>query len=494
MAVTVIQNQFDGGVAEDVRSHRTNECESSDNFDCLNNSYKISPHIGTALETMTSGVTTDFALTDVDSITVAGSISLVALGRVSSGNNSPSFYRKGSTTDITSSWQHYADGANTKVDGSLVVYKGDAYCLGDTNTAHNLQKFDGYTTVSTIGTITNTNYTSIVPRPFVHPEDNILYMADGNIIASYNGSSFTASAFVLPSDKIVVSLTNYGGYLVVACRPKNGAGKSTMYFWGRDTSNTLIQESIDLGNVQVNIVENIENQLVVVSTKISVGQYSSILNNKLTISMYTGGAMQVIKELPLSSSLGTALNNMKVKKGNKLYFCISGDTSIYVFGKNKSGQYVVARDKGVPTGATFIYNFSIISDFMWISYAIGATSYYFSRTLSLAESQNYPTSTYKTTINPSMSGGDRDKNKQLEAIQVTFSGTGTGTLKYYTDGGSVTTLGSASITTFGVLEASTETTGIPLKTGREYQFQIETSGNLSVTDIRYRYSTTNQLV
>ncbi len=484
---TVIVNQFDGGQAEDIRTFNTNQQETSFNFNIYSNPHMLTPYIDMVAETMTSGTTTDFALTDVNSIIISGTTSLVALGRASSGSNAPTFFRKNSSSDITSGWQLYASGVNNKVAGSLVIYKSFAYCLGDTATAHNLQKFDGVSTVSTIDTLTNTNYSSVVPRPFVHPEDNVMYFADGNIIGKYDGSTFTATAFTLPDDKVVVSLTNYGAYLAIACRPKNGSGNSVCYLWGRDTSSTLLQGVLDLGDSQVNIIENLNNKLFFVLTKNSVGSYSNILQNILSVRGYSGGEVETITEVNIASTL--TVSTVKQKVNEHLYFFFSGDTALYRFGKGKNGKYFLSHDRAYPSGATTIQGFSILGDFMWISYGTASTSFRFDRTISLSESQLYATtSTYVTTVNPSMVAGDRYKLKELIAVSIAFTGGTACNLKVSYDGGDYTTLISSSATGEKVIEATASNSdGSPLGEGREIQFKAESTGNAKIKEIKYIY-------
>lgn len=504
MSNLAIQNRFDGGNAEDIRTERTNEVEYCDNFDLFTTPHKATPFVDTKAETMASGVTTDFALSDVDAITVSGTTSLVALGRTSSVSNTPAFFRKSSASDITSSWQFYASGVNNVVQGSLVVFRTSAstdlraYCLGDTGTAHNLQQFDGTSTVTTIGTLTNTNYSSVVPRPFIHPEDNVLYFADGNIIGSYNGTTFTATAYTLPANKVCVGLSNNGTYLVMLCRPKNGIGNSTEYFWGRDVTNNLLSETIDLGASQANIVENLENTLVTISSKLVVGQYANVLQNKITAKVYTGGAMQVVKEITISTSLGTSLNIIKQKVGDKLYFGFSGDTSIYVFGKNKNGEYFLTHNRGLPSGATTLQNFSIIGDFFFVAFNTSGQANNFYRTIASSESQTYSlTSTIRTTKNPNMIVAHRSQLKQLQAVQWMLTcgqSIGTSTLKYSVDGSAFVAIATlTNVAGEQILEAANEGTDIPFGDGREFAFQVDCNGNTQPADLRYRYELLEQL-
>lgn len=493
---TIILNKFDGGHAEDKRTHTTDECESCDNFDIFSTPSTLKPYIDLVAETLNSGVITDYKLTDIDVIPYAGSPTLVALGNKSSIDTSPTFFVKNSNSDITSPFVLKASGTAGKVAGTLVIFRNNAYCLSDNTTQFLLQEYDGNVTVTSRGAIGG--YSSFPAKPYVHPEDQMLYIGAGNIISRWDDSSMITSAFVLPVDKVIVSLTHYGTYLVIVCRPKNGIGNSTMYFWGRDTSITTIQESIDLGACQVNIVENIDNQLYVITSENLVGNYSTIFSNKLTAKVYTGGALQIVKELTLSSSFGTSLNIIKVLKNSKLYFGFSNDTSIYVFGKNKSGRYFLSHNRALPTATSSLTNFNLVGDFLFVAFDTQAQSSQLKRTLSLSETQSYnTTSTYKTTINPNMPLGDRSVRKQLEAIQVMITSVrnaGSTSIKYSVDGGAVETIATLSHTAGElVLEATKDSNGDQLDAGREYQFQIDTTGG-QIKDIRYRYQTLEQLV
>ncbi len=505
MSVTAIVNKFDGGNAEDVRTENANECEYCDNFDVFTTPHKPIPFVDMVAETMTSGTTTDYALADVDSITVAGTTSLLALGRTALATNTPAFFRKNSSSDITSAWQFYASGVNNVVKNSLTIFRAvgttdlRAYCLGDTAAAHNLQMFDGTATVTTVGTLTNTNYSSTIARPFVHPQNNVMYFADGNIVGSYDpslGTPFTATLLTLPSNKLVVGFTYLGVYLVIICRPRNGIGNSTKYFWNPNTALTTLDETIDLGSSQVNIVENIENQLVVISTKASVGSYSNVITNKLTVKVYTGGAMTVVKEIAIGT--GVSANLMKQKVGEKLYFALSGDTSIYVFGKNKNGQYFLTHNRGLPTGATSITSFSIIGDVFFANYATAGQTENFRRSVVLSESQAYTvTSVYRTTKNPAMISAHRSQLKMLQAVQWMYtsgSSAAVATLKYSVNGGAYTTIATLTgVTGEQVLEAANETSDLEFDVAREYSFQMEVTGGSSPGDLRYRYELLEQL-
>lgn len=490
MAVVAI-NTFNGGQAEDYRTFSTNQQTTSTNFDVLTDPHYLSPYRDQIAESSMSGVITDYAITDVDAIPFAGSNFLVALGRESLVSNKPEFFLKNSSSDISAAWNLKAVGLNNVVQGSLVVYKDFAYCLGDTGTAINLQKYDSNVTVSTIGA--STGYGSPVGRPFVHPEDNILYYGAGNIVSKYDGTTHTPAALTLPNNKVIVSICNYGAYLAIACRPKNGLGSSTCYLWGRDTSLNTVQASLDLGPTQVNFAENIGNVLYFVSSLNSVGLYNTVYDNRLMIKGYVGGAVSTIKTYILSSTLGSALNIIHAKRNDKIYFGFTNDTAMYCFGKNKEGDYFLTHDRGFPSGMTALNGISLVGDALFTAFNTAGGSNFFYRTLSSLETVTFNyTSSYTTTINPSMLIEDRYRNKELDAIGIAFTGVSIGTLsvKVAVDGGAAQTIiTSTGLSGEQTLEATSLIDGSPLPIGYEYVFTIESSGNQKIKELRYRYTT-----
>jgi len=489
---TVLINNFNGGQAEDYRTFSTNQQTTSTNFDCLTDPHFLSPYRDQLLESTTSGTITDYAITDIDAIPFAGANTLVALGRESSVSSKPQFFVKNSSTDMSAGWLAKAVGLNSVVQGSLVVYKDFAYCLGDTGAAINLQRYDSNVTVTTIGT--SGGYGSPVGRPFVHPEDNVLYYGAGNIVSKYDGTTHTPTALTLPNNKVIVSICNYGSYLAIACRPKNGLGSSTCYLWGRDTTLNTLQGSLDLGPTQINFAENIGNVLYFVSSLNTVGAYNTVYDNRLIIKGYVGGAVTTIKTYILSSSLGTALNIIHAKRNDKIYFGFSNDTAMYVFGKNKEGDYFMNHDRGFPTTMTTLYGISLVGDALFTSYGTASTQFFLNRSQSNLEGTvlyTY-TSSYTTTINPNMALEDRYRNKQLEAIGLSWTGTTTGsiTLKVVVDGGSsITLLTSSGLSGEQYMDATVDSTGVAIPTGFEYTFTVESTGNQKVKEIRYRYTT-----
>lgn len=83
----------------------------------------------------------------------------------------------------------------------------------------------------------------------MHPEDDILYFANANVVGSYDAETdtFTGTAYEVPEDYIITSLTTYGADLAIACKPKTGEGRSVVFIWDRNASNVFARAVIDWG-------------------------------------------------------------------------------------------------------------------------------------------------------------------------------------------------------------------------------------------------------
>lgn len=497
---TVIINKFDGGHAEDIRTFATSECESSTNFDIVTNPHLLRPFTDPVAETITggSGVMTDFQVTDVLAVDISGTTKLVGWGRESAASTKASFFTKGSSSDITSAWAKTVTtgGTDTPIAGTLIEYKGSAYAVSSTS---NLIKFTSGTTYTSIGTIGAV--LTQTAKPFVHPEDNIMYLSGGlgqaYTVAKYDGSTLSTNAITLPSNVTITSFANWGTYLAIACKPTSGVGRSVVYLWGRDTSLTTVQGIIDWGDGALEILENVNEILVGVSAIKQVGSYDTITNYNYQVKVSSGGSVEVIKDFVVTNT--NVLRHFKAKQYNKLYFGFDTDNAIFVCGKNKEGRWYVSKDRYLtPTGSTItgvLQNISIVGDILFASYTDGGIAGYLTRT---SDSTYAATSTYLSTINPNMPIADRYENKKLVAVQIAYklnSSSGTVGLGYYcendagTSGGSLQTIISTSKSASGdyVTTAQAHSNGTPFLTGREYQFRITSVGDIRIKEVKYKY-------
>lgn len=495
---TILINKFDGGHAEDIRTFRTDQCEESLNFDIFSNPHYLQPYKDTQAGTITALTISDHKLSGV--LAGVSGQSYVALGQKSSVSLNAKFFYKGTIDAAWTGGGEYSTGSVFK--NTLVNYNAFAHCLNTSGSDTILLKLTVASSAPTsLGTIVGET-TDGNTKPFVHPEDGLLYMAVRNVIASWDGTTFTDDALVLPEDIIITSLTDYGTYLAIGTKPAiNTSGESSVtYLWGRDNTLTTTQGVIDFGEGQLQVLENLGEILVAV-LKSSAG--SNTFNNKMKFKIWAGGEVITIKELPVSILSGVGINKQKNK--DRVFFALDNDDAIYSFGKDTGGIWTISKDRYMLNGAEVgqtINGFSIIEDSFWIGCHNSDDSdqglFYFSPSAS-----NYTaTSIYKTTINPGMPLEDRYKDKQLMGVQIAFTGVASGTIqvKYSVDGSTMSALipsGSGGTTTTAiedVREITNEDDGTALLAGREFQFQIESTGGVKVKEIRYKYNIINSLI
>lgn len=506
---TVIQNRFDGGYAEDPRTNATNECVECLNFDIYTNPSLLAPIRDSVEETIVSvGTMDEIELSDVGVCVLTTNPVFVALGRESSASSKPAFYTRTGDTGMNGSWTRQAVGsAGTVQQGSLAIYKSKAYCLNKTAaTTYALERFDSAGNVTNIGTITVPTPTGSVsggypiPRPFVHPEDNLLYIVIGNVIATYDGSTLNSYTSILPTGMTGTSITNYGAYLAIAMRSIDSLNNSVTYLWGRDGTINTLQGVIDFGEGDLNIIENIgENIVGIVYPKL---YNSSIMEARIDVRVYAGGQVQTVKSI-IDENLtisGNTVNVLKLKKADKLYFATGFDeTCVRSVYRNKAGRWVITKERffanGDATTVSNINGLNAIGDYFYLAFTENGGE--FKLTATNTSAAFTATSTYKTTINPSMPIGDRYKDKQLIAVQVSYTGASSGTtvVKYSVDGSAMTTvISDTNATGEQIIQATNENDGTVFRAGREFQFQVECTGGSKIKEIRYKYEVLNDAI
>lgn len=490
MASTVIINQFDGGQAQDIRTTSNGQSSNSVNFDTYSLPNTIIPHPDLEAETYSGGTITDFDITDVVPVKISGNLELIGFGRESAASTKASFFQKSSNSDITAAWSKVAttSGSATPMKGTLVEYKGAAYAI---DSVHNLAKYTTPSTYTSVGTIIVSS-TDMVPKPFMHPDDKVLYFGAGNVLASYDGSTFDGSILILPESVRITSLTNYGGYLAIATESVTGESISQVFIWDRDTSLTTVTDIINFGTEKLKVLENIDNVLIGVSATENIGGFTTTEQYKLVVRAYAGGTPQVIKEYITSST--KRLRAFKAKQNSRLYFGFDTDDAIWVVGKNPQGRWFCSRDRFIRNGSVItgtLDGLSFVGDVAFIAFTDGGVGSYLYRT-DLASFAD--TSVYETTINPGMTVGDREKKKKLKAVRVSWQApvtNGAIALSYSTDtyGTSYTTILSSSQSSSGVysIDAVKENTGTPFKDFREIMFRITSTGAARIHEVRYTY-------
>ena len=305
MPQTILIQSFDGGIADDIRAANPNEFAVAHHFDTYSKRHKLTPYRDMENEAGTLGV---YAIKSVELFTDSGGTqNLYALGNVS-GQTYPQILEK-SVNMVTGTFATSTTGAGaagTVIATSLRGYAktNKLYFMKTSGSTVIIDSYDPVTDtyVSTVGTISATSSTGVYPRPFRHPQDDVLYFGAGNIIASLNNTTFTAAALTLPTGLIITSITDYGIYLAIACAPKNQGEKSYTFLWGRDTSLTTVEETIDAGEGSLLVLENVEGELIGVSSSAQTAGTVVDIAPKIIVRQYSGGFMRSIKEIAWTGS------------------------------------------------------------------------------------------------------------------------------------------------------------------------------------------------
>jgi len=493
MSNLVTINTFDGGIAEDVRTTATNQCESSVNFDILTNPHKLLPYSDPVAETH-AGTVTDYTITDVAVVDVSGTETIYGMGRHASGSQDVAIFKKNSTTDITASWTaEVATNANDLTPGTLVEYKNFLWYMSGGST---FSKFAPPSTISNVATLAGPYTTNFSPRPFRHPIDDTLYMASGNLVYKFDNVVYTTptATYTLATNFEVQSFTDYGNYLAMGGKYLSKHKKSAVYLGDRDITTSLKpQQVIDWGEGSLMILENVGGVLVGISYTENIGSYTTATRYKMYIKTYSGGSVQTVKEIITGSTEN--LRIWKAKSGDRLYFGFNGDDALYVLGKNKSGYWAVTKDRYInPTGSTItgasgkLTGVSLLGDIMFTSYGDGTTDGYLTRQ-GTGTAYTLP-SRYFTTVNPNMPLADRTKKKTLMEIRLSYtcsSTNGTANVYVYNNGGSSklaltktqTAVGEYLTTAFKYNDSTNFDESIELK------FMLETTGNVSIKEFKY---------
>lgn len=373
------------------------------------------------------------------------------------------------------------------VTGVTLLQPGYNYSTGSKATTTSSTTGTGCTiTVSTVG---NTSETiSSVANGIIAKDDNGYIFYNNIVVRIYPSGTVQDQALKLPTNLKITSACNYGNYMAIGCSPKNSfQGTSKVYLWNLTSPD--IQEVIDWGEGDLRIIENIEGMIVGVTDRY-LNNASGAGRGSLIIQGYTGGVPQVLKEVFTSKLTGITMPLQKAVKNNRLFFAAKIMTNdagteynegIWSFGrKNASYPYSLNLD--------YVYSSITTSGIQ----SIGSAANYFFITHSndgsiakIDDSATYSeTSILETLV---LNFGDADSDKRLDRIKVSCRKQGSGesiVVKYKVDGATTwTTIGTYD-TDSGLSHSFTreELAGVEFKSGREFIFQITSTGGAEITE------------
>lgn len=340
----------------------------------------------------------------------------------------------------------------------------------------------------TIVTVANATVTiSSVAQGVIARDDN-LYLPYNNILARvYPSGTVQDQVLKLPTNLKITSICNFGNYLAIGCAPVSSFnGASKVFLWNLTSPD--IQEVIDWGEGDLRILESIEGMLVGITDRY-LNNAAGAGRGSMIIQGFTGGIPQVLKEVFTKKLNGITMPLSKAVKNNRLFFAAKIMTNdagteynegIWSFGrKNANYPYALSLDfidENVSTNG--IQSFGSAANFFFITHSndgsIDKTN----------DAATYAfTSIYETQI---FDFGDLETDKRLDSFKISVRRMTSGesvTVKYKVDD-------ATSWTTIGTYDTEDglsrtflreELAGVDFKSGREFKFQITSTGGAEIT-------------
>ncbi len=382
-----------------------------------------------------------------------------------------------------------ASGSGSRSQDFFIEYKD--YIYGARASTHLWRHGDITSSVTWVDSWQSLTYENMA-QGLIFSND-ILHIPYDNKIATWDNSAFTSATLTLPTNRIITSLTEYGNYIAIATRPKNGIGNSIVYLW--DASATSSSEVIDWGTGDLKVLEVIDGVLVGISIELAD---PPSLQSKIVFRSLSGSRAVKFNTLLSDVSQAPALDIAKQVVSNYLYFLLK----ITIDGTEQAGLWKLGKvspelpfsltfDRTTDNDTALISNGDLDGFFLKDDYVFMAfrSSGLYDITSTDDQANFTVTASYESLINPRMTEEDTLKEKQLMAVQVSFEALPTAgqvVFKYRVD----------STTAWGSVAASfTEATDsavqkeliIPATQGREYEFRIESTGGAVITGFKYKY-------
>ena len=430
--------RFDRGMINDPRSDE-GIARVIKNFDNNSFTHKLVPYNSSLAAGGGLGDTEKARALEVAPIS-AGNYRKFALGVTNAGTKTKIW-----RADLTgNSWSALTNGKGTSMDTTdfeLFIYyakTGRIYGAADGTTIWSVDPADSAPFDETddddkfahtlVTAYNNPRSTDAANRPnisgLVHSKDDILYIGYDNIIILNSGSGdWTDPALTLPVDRVITSLSEYGNYLAIATKDRNTVGKSIVYLWNRDTSLTTVTETVDFGEGNLEILEEIDGTLVGISI---LGSDTTNIFSRLVFRSYDGRTAKIFKQFTSEANYNANdLRNKKQKVNNTLYFLLTFTISdvvqegVWKIGRNSLNSGLAVSIHRTPnndtalTATKSLEDFLIAGDYTTILYQSGSA---YSSSVTDASNHDH-TSELVTKI---FDGGDSSITKNFIGATVFF--------------------------------------------------------------------------
>ena len=499
---TITLNRFDGGIVNDPRNPSESVSRYTGNFDILTDRNRMSPYRSS--EDGHDNQATEKLQNFCVALRTGTTYSLYGLGVVSGGGIAQVQFKNlttGATIDLDdNNWNKGGNSSSSAGSTSFnlfVYYAKTGYIYGARANTH-IWRYDPSGVGAWVDTHQALTYTNIA-QGIVHSKDYILYSPYDNKIAKNDNGSWTTTALTLPSHLYITSICEYGNYIAIGCAPLSGIGNSRVFIWDRDTSLATLSDTIDWGQEDLKVLEEVDGALIGISLS---GNNTTRFTNRIIFRQLS--ISSAVQFMELFSGSTTTLPIAKQRTTNRLFFMLSGTFN----GTTREGVWSVGRTsptspfsivhERTPNNDTaltggVLRGFFSIGDYMFISYVDNSVEV-MSKT---NDTEAYAVSGIReTTINQGMPGEDTYRKKKLYAIGVNYEAiptSGEVKLELRVDNGSWNTVLTDSTVGSRFLEMAALSSGTAFTDGREFEFRISSKGT-KITSLSYRYDILKTLV
>ena len=477
-------DNFSGGISDDPREENATKFQVTQHFDTFSQPNRLIPYRSLEADTETSVSATDLKQYNVQDVLYASSSAkLYGLGQTGAGLTK--ICQKADATSGLWTLPANSEGTGAVKNGCLVEYKDYLWGFQGTTDVFKWGTLSGTPTITntttTIGTITS------VAQGVIAKDDNLYLPYNNKLVRVNAGGTVQDAVLTLPSNFKITSIENYGNYLAIACAPiSTYNGVSKVFLWNLISDD--VQEVIDWGEGELRILANIEGMLVGITDRY-LNNATGAGEGSMVIQVYQGGSPQVIKEVFTETLTGKTMPRSKAVRNNRVFFAAKIMTNsagteyvegIWSFGR-KNVNYPFALtldviDENISTSG--IQSFGTAANYFFITHSADGS---LDKT---NDASTYDfTSVYESQI---FNFGDVMTDKTLQNIKVSFDKLLSGqslTVKYRVDGASAwTTIGSFStVDKIAKTFLREEDNDVNFKSGREYEFRLESDGGLEIT-------------
>ncbi len=482
--VEIFTNNFSGGVSDDPREDNATKFQAAKHFDVFTNASRLTPYRSLEADTNDGSTATGMKQYLVkDFLYHSSSSKLFGLGQTAGGLTKIVY----KADAVSGNWTLPAssEGSSAVQNGCLSEYKGFLWGFQGTD---QVWKWDIATPAIT-NTVTGTLGATItsVAQGVIAKDDNLYLPYNNKLVRVTSGGTMNDAVLTLPTNFKITSVTNYGNYLAIGCAPISVYnGTSKVFLWNLTSPD--VQEAIDWGEGELRVLETIEGYLVGVTDRY-LNSTAGAGRGSMIIQIYSGGVPQVVKEVFTQALTGKSIPLQKVVKNNRLFFAAkimtnsAGTTyneGIWSFGR-KNVNYSFALnldiiDENIDTDG--IQSIGSAGNFFFITHSGDGS---IDKTNDMATYDF--TSILETQI---LNFGETEADKTLLSLKVTFRKQVSGeslTAKYRVDGATAwTTIGTYDTDdSLSHTFVSIESSGNAFASGREYEFQLSSTGGLEIT-------------